>query len=387
MASGIVRAGAGDERAYRDHSGKPAAVKMAWLLKGVMAGLCLLAGCGESLDGATSASVRRAAQKEGELTIYANTSLMEPLIEDFRRRYPDITVRVEDMNSTLIAERVVAETQDDRPKADLVWSSAMDLQIKLINDGYAQAYRSPHRRAMPDGSVWRDQGFGITAEPIVFAYNRRLLPADAVPRSHADLLRLLEASPQLFAGRTTVYDAERSGVALMHLSADVQIYPDAWRLMEALGRSRPRLDTSGQRMMGQLASGKMVLAYNMNQSFGETWALRHPDVALVTPSDYHLSVSRVAFIPRAAPHPNTARLFLDYLLSREGQRGIAVLGIRPVRDDIGDTVRSTSPGARPIRVGPGLLANLDRVRRERLLDRWKLAMGDAPRAPIDPKAP
>lgn len=352
-----------------------------------MAALCLLAGCGEAPDGATSASVGRAAQKEGVLQIYANTSLMEPLIEDFRRKYPEITVSVEDMNSTLMAERVVAEAEGDRPKADLVWSSAMDLQIKLINDGYAQPYRSPHRGAMPDGSVWRDQGFGITAEPIVFAYNRRLLPADAVPHSHAELLRLLDVRPELFAGRTTIYDAERSGVALMHLSADAQIYPDAWRLMEALGRTRPRLDTSGQRMMGQLASGKMVLAYNMNQSFGETWALRNPDVALVTPSDYYLSVSRVAFIPRAAPHPNAARLFLDYLLSREGQRGIAALGIRPVRDDVGDTMRSTSPGARPVRVGPGLLANLDHVRRERLLDRWHLAMGEAPRAPTDPNAP
>lgn len=362
-------------------------MKASWLFKSVMVMLCLLTACGEAPDGATTAGIRRAAQKEGALRIYANTSLLEPLIADFRRKYPDITVSLEDMNSSLIAERVVAESEEGLPKADLVLSSAMDLQIKLINDGYAQSYRSPHRGAMPDGSVWREQGFGITAEPIVFAYNRRLLPPDAVPHSHAELLRLLDAKPELFVGRTTVYDAERSGVALMHLSAEAQIYPDAWRLMEALGRSRPRLDTSGQRMMRQLASGQMAFVYNMNQSYGETWAARSPDVALVTPSDYHLSVSRVGFIPRGAPHPNAARLFLDFLLSREGQREIADIGIRPVRDDVGDTVRPASPGVRPIRVGPGLLANLDRARRERLLDQWKRAMGDAPRAPIDPNAP
>ena len=387
MAARFVQGRAGTGGAWGDHSGKQAVVKTSWLFMGVMAVLCLLAGCGEAREGATASSVRRAAQKEGVLRIYANTSLMQPLIEDFRLLYPEITVSLEDMNSTLIAERVMAEADGSRPVTDLVWSSAMDSQIKLINDGYAQAYRSPHRRGMPDGSVWRDQGFGITAEPIIFAYNRRLLPPDAVPGSHAELLQLLTARPELFLDRTTVYDAERSGVALMHLSADVQIYPDAWRLMEALGRSRPRLDTSGQRMMAQLASGRMVLVYNMNQSFGETWLLDHPDVALVTPSDYHLSVSRVAFIAREAPHPNAARLFLDFLLSREGQGRIAALGIRPVRDDAGDTVRAALPGARSIRVGPGLLANLDQERRQRLLDRWALAMGDAPRAPMDPKAP
>lgn len=362
-------------------------MKTVWRFWSVVAAFCLLTACGEPRDVGSASGVRRAAQKEGVLRIYANTSLMSPLIEDFRRQYPGIAVSLEDMNSNLIAERVVAEAEGGRPQVDLVWSSAMDSQIKLINDGYAQPYRSPHLSAMPEGSVWRNQGFGITAEPIVFAYNRRLLPPDALPYSHAELLRLLETRPELFAGRTTVYDAERSGVALMHLSEDTQIYPDAWRLMEALGRTRPRLDTSGKRMMAQLASGRMALVYNMNQSYGETWLAGNRDVALVTPSDYHLSVSRVAFITREAPHPNAARLFLDFLLSREGQGRIAALGIRPVRDDVGDTLRSPLRGARPVRVGPGLLANLDQERRRRLLDRWSLAMGDADRAPIDPNAP
>lgn len=263
----------------------------------------------------------------------------------------------------------------------------MDVQVKLINDGYAQVYRSPHRSAMPGGSVWRDQGFGLTAEPIVFAYNRRHLPVETVPRSHADLLRQLQTRPNVFDRRLTLYDAERSGVALMQLSADVQIYPDAWPLMNALGALHPRVDTSGQRMMRQIADGRILFAYNMNQSYGASWLERSPDVGLIVPSDYHLSVSRVAFIPRNAAHPNAARLFLDFLLSREGQRFIGSLGVRPVRDDVLETARPPAPGVRPIRVGPALLANLDHVRRADLLDRWRAAMRDAARAPTDPAAP
>ena len=263
----------------------------------------------------------------------------------------------------------------------------MDVQVKLINDGYAQAYRSPHRGAMPSGSVWRDQGFGLTAEPIVFAYNRRLLPAEVVPTSHAELLNRLRTHPDVFDRRLTLYDAERSGVALMQLSADVQIYPDAWRLIDALGACRPRVDTSGQRMMGQIADGRMLFAYNMNQSYGASWLERAPDVGLIMPSDYHLSVSRVAFIPRNAAHPNAARLFLDFLLSREGQRVIASLGVRPVRDDVQEGRRPDVSGVRPIRVGPALLANLDQARRASLLARWRTAMRDATQAPADPAAP
>lgn len=347
----------------------------------------LLAACVPAREPATATRIRLAAEREGQLHIYGNTSLMAPVIDAFHRKHPKVRVTVEDMTSNLITERVIAEAESGRPIADLVWSSAMDAQIKLINDGYAQAYASPHRAAMPSGSVWRDPGFGVTAEPIGFAYNRRLLPADAVPRSHAQLLELLQTRPELFTGRMSVYDAERSGVAMMQLAADTQIYPDAWKLVEALGRARPRLDTSGQRMMAQLATGEMVIVHNVNQSFARTWQTQNADVGVVLPSDYHLTVSRVAFITRTAAHPNAAKLFLDFLLSRDGQARLAERGIRPVRDDVGESLRAPSPGARPIRVGPGLLANLDHEHRRKLLDRWKAAMGDAPRAPTDPFAP
>lgn len=311
---------------------------------------------------------------------------MGPVLEAFRRRHPDVDIRLHDMNSTRIASEVSALADHGKPGPDVVWSSAMDVQVKLINDGYAATYKSPHRDGMPDGSVWRNQGFGITAEPIIFAYNRRLLPAEFVPRSHDDLIRLLETSPAVFRDRVALYDAERSGVALLQLSADTQIFPDAWRMMDALGDSRPRIDTSGQRIMSQLASGKKVFAFNINQSYAQTWTATHPDIGLVTPSDYHLSISRVAFIPRNATHPYSARLFLDFLMSREGQQAVARSGLHPVRSDAVQPAPAAD-GVRPLRVGPALLANLDRLRRERLLARWREAMGASPRAPLDPAAP
>lgn len=360
------------------------------LAGGLAGGTAVLsaAGCSSEPEGAgTAPRVRWLARREGALHILTNTSLMGPVLEAFRRRWPEIRVRLDDKNSTRIAEEVRGLAAAGQEGPDLVWSTAMDVQVKLINDGYAQAYRSPHRAAMPDGSVWRDQGYGLTAEPIVFAYNRRRLMTDVVPRSHADLLRLLKTRPELFDGRVTLYDAERSGVALMQLSADVQIYPEAWSLMEALGAQRPRLDTSGRRMMSQIADGRMAFAYNMNQSYGASWVARAPEIGLITPDDYHLSVSRVAFIPRNAAHPNAARLFLDFLLSREGQRVIGALGVRPVRDDVDAPVRPAAPGVRPVRVGPALLANLDQARRATLLTRWGEAMRHGVRAPADPAAP
>jgi iron(III) transport system substrate-binding protein len=42
----------------------------------------------------------------------------------------------------------------------------MDLQAKLINDGYAQGYLSPEKPALPATAVWKNMGYGVTAEPV-----------------------------------------------------------------------------------------------------------------------------------------------------------------------------------------------------------------------------
>src|SRR6478735_7987590 len=87
------------------------------------------------------------AEARGErlVRVYGNadTVAMRPLIAAFRRAYPGVAVRYDDLQSSTIYDRVVAEARAHTAGADLVWSSAMDLQAKLINDGYAQSYLSP----------------------------------------------------------------------------------------------------------------------------------------------------------------------------------------------------------------------------------------------------
>ena len=333
--------------------------------------MTFLGACRPTTEGQdTSPSVIRSALQEGEVVIYANTDVTGPIVEGFERRFPGMKARFVEVTSSKLQQAIQAEAKTGAGVADLIWSSSMDIQIKLINDGYAQAYRSKEADDLPPWAVWRNQGFGITAEPIVFAYNKRLLKPEDVPRTHAALLEALQANPDRWRGKIAVYDAEASGVGLMYLSADTQIYPDAWSLMSEIGESEPSLDVAGGVILGKLDTGERLLAYNMNAFYARWWSEhRNPDVAYVTPEDYHLSISRVAFIPRYAPHPNAARLFLDYLISEEGQATLKKAGFTPVREGGAETT-----GARPIRVGPALLANLDQARRASLLSDWRTRM-------------
>ena len=131
-----------------------------------------------------------AANKEGRVVIYSTTdaAASSPLLKDFAALYPGIRIDYTDMNSTELYSRFIAEVASGSGTADLLWSSAMDLQVKLAADGNAATYASPEISALPKWAVWRNQAYGTTYEPITFVYNKRLVPAADVPNDHPALL-------------------------------------------------------------------------------------------------------------------------------------------------------------------------------------------------------
>lgn len=264
------------------------------------------------------------------------------------------------------------EVNDKSGTADLLWSSAMDLQIKLVNDGYAQPYASPEKPNLPEWAVWKNEAYGVTAEPIIFAYNQNLLPSNKVPKTHADLIALLRQEPATFRGKVAAYDPIHSGVGYLYLSQDMRANRDTWDLMRALTSVETRYYASTLEMVEKLASGEHVLAYNLIGSYAFARQEQHPELAVVIPSDYTLVMSRIALIPAEARHPNAARLFLDFLLSKRGQAHLARRHMAPVRADVPapDDARPSAEQAHAIRVGPMLLANLDQARRARFVKDW-----------------
>jgi iron(III) transport system substrate-binding protein len=249
----------------------------------------------------------------------------------------------------------------------------MDLQFKLVNDGFAQVYASPEKLYLPDWAVWKDQAYAITAEPIVFAYNRALMPPADVPESHYELADLLRRKPEQYRGKIATYDPERSGTGYLYYTQDLLLSHDTLDLAEAVGRTQPKFYASGGDAMNKVQTGEHLLAYNMVSSQMMVRQSRDRNIAIVYPSDYTLVMSRIAFIPRTARHPAAARLFLDFLLSEPGQLLLAGHHhMQPIRTGI--TMKGGAPSPevlRPIHFGPSLLANLDEFRRRRVLREWR----------------
>lgn len=355
----------------------------------------LLAAAMAGLSGWTSAiapppgypdsyqSIIDAAGLEGRLVIYAgaDVELANPLIKDFQSMYPAIKVEYSDINSAELFKRFTQETAAGKHVADVVWSVAMDNQMKLANDGYAQAYSSPELEHLQDWAHWRNEIFGTTFEPVVMAYNKQLLAPGEVPQTHAQLVNLLKAQPARFSGMIATYDIEKTGSGFLFISQDIKQNPGTWNLVRTMGESRVRRMTSTYAMLDKISSGECLLGYNLLGAYALTRAMKDARIGVVMPKDYTLVISRLIFISKNAPHPNAAKLWVDYLLSRRGQTLMAEKShLQSVRNDIegadsgSQLYKLLGNAIKPVVVGPGLLTDLDHAKRLELMKRWNRAM-------------
>jgi len=303
---------------------------------------------------------------------------VQPLIDDFERRHAGLQVDYIELGSLALYERFLQQQDDAPARADVLWSSAMDLQIKLVNDGHALRHESPNAAQLPPWAIWKHEAYGTTFEPIGVVVNRQLLAASDVPRTHAALTALLLADVPRWRGRVATYDIERAGLGFLIAAQDALATPRYWSLVQALGRCQASLHADTQSMLDSVVAGHTLLACNVLGSYAEVFARGRPELDVVYLQDYTLVVSRVAFIARTAPNPQGARLWLDHLLSAPGQRLLAEAGgLRGVRTDATASPAATAlaprlgSAFRPIALGPGLLAHLDQSKHDALLKHWQ----------------
>jgi iron(III) transport system substrate-binding protein len=323
------------------------------------------------------------AHKEGKIVIYSSTdsASAEPLLQDFKSLYPFLQLEYNDLNTTEIYNRFVAESAAGTGTADLLWSSAMDLQLQLATKGSALTYASPEISGLPKWAVWQNQAYGTTFEPVSIAYNKRLLPADAVPQSHTDLLRVLKEKPDVFKDKIATFDPEKSGVGFLMMTQDAKVFPQFWDLVKLLGSSGVKVYTSTGAMLEKVGSGEHYLAYNIIGSYVLLREKKDPSMGLILPKDYTLAFSRIALISKTARSPNAAKLFLDYLLSKRGQTVMSEKAlVYSIRSDV--TGHITAAGLtqdlgkalKPISVNTDILAGLEQNKRLEFMKQWQSAL-------------
>ncbi len=356
---------------------------MQQIIMGIWLGLV----CSASALAAFYPAVQADAEPDSirPLQIFSSTDeqVMLPLLQDFQQQYPTIAIEYVDLNSVPLFERFLAEAAEGQT-ADLLISSAMDLQIKLVNDGYAATHEMGAELAwLPEWAQWRSEAFGFTYEPAVLAYNPQLLSADEVPQSRFELIELLRQQQPRFRGRVGTYDITRSGLGYLFASQDAQQASTWGRLTENLSRVSARLYENTSSMLQAIQSGELLLAYNVLGSYAFTHAQDNAQLALILPTDYTLVMSRIAFVPKQARQRENGHLFLNYLLSRRGQQLLADSAhLYPLHPDtkgqatysgLQQSVKDRGP-LKQIKLEPALLTYQDYLKKKHFFEEWNEIM-------------
>ncbi len=299
----------------------------------------------------------------GRLTLLsaAERPYCEPLLRGFAALHPEVELNFVFGISTALHQRYLAEHAAGGPTADLIWSSAMDLQMALVLEGHAQ----PHglRHGLPAGAAWRDLALATTAEPLFTLARDGGTPAG----TPAEIAALLAAAPERFRGRVVLPDIESNGLGFLAMLRWSLEEPGFDAFLDALGRASPRAVGSAAALVTAMTEGAQ-LGLHVLGAYARRTVAADSSLHIAPSTAAAPAVARVAFIPRRAANPEAAAAFLAYLISPEGQAALDTAGLFPI-------TRGESAAVSPIPIDAGFARLLDPAAREALRRRWRRALG------------
>jgi iron(III) transport system substrate-binding protein len=280
------------------------------------------------------------ASKEegGELVIYSNTGEENwaPIFRDFQKKFPWVEkVSANDLDSDEVFQKVLSEQSTGSSPVDLVVSNAAVGWANFANrDGVLMDYESPEVAELPDFAQLLPNVFAMSTDPQTIAYNTELVPE--APTGIADLADMAAADPDTFQDKITVRDPE-SSFGFTVTNAYTEANPDGW---DALEKVLPftRAETSSGTQMEKILAGEYVAGFLI--SGGPAFPVVDDSDGLVEtvyPDDGTVVLPRGIGIAADAPHSATAKLFVDFVLSEEGQFAVAEGGLSSYRENVSGT--------------------------------------------------
>jgi iron(III) transport system substrate-binding protein len=275
------------------------------------------------------------AKKEGQVVFYSSLELSssQRLAAAFEKKHPFLKVDATRIGSERMATRLVGEAQGQKARADVVMQSSFDF-YGVLQKGLFDSYFSPERAAFP--AEYRDEkGFWMIngATLNVIAYNKKMVSSANVPRSFWDLtdprwkgqLLMDENESKWMGGMISYYGEAKTMDLLRRLAAqDIQFRVGHTLLQTLLA--------AGERAAVVVAFANGVDRLKRDGAPVE-WLTADPVIGLT----FGLAVVK------NAPHPNAARLFLDFLLSKEGQENMGAAGYYVPRVDVSPPILKEAP--------------------------------------------
>jgi ABC-type Fe3+ transport system substrate-binding protein len=282
----------------------------------VKIGLCALAICFAYVISAVAADDRTTvlakSKEEKALVVYNSMELIDAnaLIEAFKKKYPDIETKLFRLGGTQMPVRVLQEHRAGVNLVDVIQAGDF-VYYEISRANLFQPYESPERRAYPADFKDKEGLWTSTSHNAgVISYNTDMIGLENAPRSYSDLLdpkwkgkMLLDVNgPEWYAGMLQVWGREK-GLNFMKSLAKQEV---SFRQSKVLANQ-------------VLMSGEFGLLINNYEHLVQAVKKKGAPVQSVA-ADPVLSRVHTIALTKNAPHPNAGRLYIDFVLSEEGQK-------------------------------------------------------------------
>ena len=256
------------------------------------------------------------AKKEGEMLWYTNSGIENATryIQTFKKHYPFVNAQVWRAKTRQVTQRAIQESAAGKNLVDVIKPST-DLLPPMLEKNLLGRYETPLRAIYP--ALAKSPYYtSINYAFRVFAFNPRKVNRQDAPKSWEELLLPKWKGEILFDESSLEEVMSLLGAWGKDKTVNYLTKLSQQNLLIRVGR-----DTTTQMMMaGEAPLAVTTYAYNNESLKAANAPVDWIAEDLIPTLIYPLTLAR------NAPHPYSAALFYDFLISEEGQRLIAKEG-------------------------------------------------------------
>lgn len=259
-------------------------------------------------------------------------------------------------------QRIVAESE--RPLCDVFWSGGIGT-LEAYKE-YFEPYRSPEAAAIPEGYVSPDDQWAVCMiHLITIMYNKDLVSEAEVPTKWEDLF-----DPK-WRGKIAMANPVTSGSGFSFFYSMVDLY--GWQGVRKLA-SNAVVQASSSSVWKGVYLGEYSLGIALEYAAYTYIAGGAENIGIVYPEEGVVVVPEGLVLVKGAPHPEEAKLFFDFLITKEIRESLLMTAYRrPIRTDI--DIAELVPGLPSFEEVEIAINEKDVIedmaaRRDVLLERW-----------------
>jgi ABC-type Fe3+ transport system substrate-binding protein len=279
--------------------------------------LCALSIMASAPARAADAGLIEAAKKEGKVVWYTTlivNQAIRPLKEAFEKAYPGIELQYTRADESPTAAKILAEAQAGRVQADMF--DGISNMVPLKRAGLVAQHVPPSAGKIPADLKDKD-GYWISILLYVFSpgINTTLVSKEQAPKTYRDLLDprwrgKIAWNPSSIAGAIGFV-----GATLMSMGE-----PRGMDYLKALSAQRlVNIEASSRAILDQVIAGEYPMGLMMFNHHTVISAQKGAPTEWIKMEPVPVALDAVGIL-KDAPHPNAARLLVDFLTSEDGQR-------------------------------------------------------------------